>query len=298
MIFILISLNLVFTNNTPPTSGNIEYALHKIGDAKNAYTKHEILQALNDLNGWAHHSNNPREFCNEFFELAGISRILKFLMVPSNMGDMEYVHLVGCTISNCIYRGQNDENRDTAERMAKKFVERGGVHTMLLANEDYSGGSESNTLMSVDSIWVVLGNVFSQKTVFDDIDKVKQLNILDDFLATLRLLNGTNNETQVPRIKCQLLQVLGFLICPNTKLVAGDFEGRDVFQTCIDGMTDSNRQWAFNEESWASASNAFAHCFNQKLFSTQNNNDLKLVVSFYVAYIEKAPNEAFKSGTF
>ena len=34
------------------------------------------------------------------------------------------------------------------------------------------------------------------------------------------------------------------------------------------------------------------------MFSTKNNNDLKLVISFYVEYIEKAPNEAFKSKAF
>jgi hypothetical protein len=80
--------------------------------------------------------------------------------------------------------------------MAKKFVERGGVHIMLLANEEYTGGSNIMKLEAVvESIWAALTNVISKKTAFNVIKKDKRLNMLDDALATLRLLNGESNAT-------------------------------------------------------------------------------------------------------
>jgi hypothetical protein len=99
-------LNLVLTKDTPPTSDNIESALQKIGDTKKC-SNNEIQQALKDLNRWVNpKSNNRRGFYNEFLELAGISRVLKFLMVPSNMSDMDYVHLVGMLIARCAHGGK------------------------------------------------------------------------------------------------------------------------------------------------------------------------------------------------
>jgi hypothetical protein len=296
-------INLVL-RCTPPTSGNIESALHTIGDTKNTNTKHEILQGLKDLNRWAHPSNNHHEFYIEFLELAGISRVLKFLMVPSNMSDMEYVFSACNIIIRCTLE-PNDLNIDIALVMGKKFVERGGIHTMLLLNEEYRGGNDHDKLNAVYSIWAVLNNVIYHRTEFDDIDKDKQHNLFDDALATLRLVNGADDETRVQdetrvaHIKCLILNVLiRLLVGPNSKLVADDFEGRDVFQICIDTMIDSNRQWAFHEENWDRASYFFFYCFRGQFFPTQNNNDLKLVISFFVEYIEKAPNEAFKSNAF
>ena len=294
------SINLVFTYKTPPTSDNIEFALHTIGDTKN--TKHETIQALKALNGWAR--NNNHIFYNEFLELAGISRVLKFLMMPVNICVMRYV-FSACTIIIWCTCGPNDLDIDTGQVMGRKFIERGGIHTMLLANEEYSGGNDRNVLGAVYSIWAVLNNVIYHSTEFDYIDKDKQHNLFDDALATLRLVNGTDDKTrvhgiiQIPLIKGLLMNTLmRLLVSPNSKLVADDFEGRDVFQLCINTMKDSNRQWAFEEIFWKSASYFFFYCFRGQLFSTKNNNDLKLVIPFYVEYIEKAPNEAFKTNAF
>ena len=43
-----------------------------------------------------------------------------------------------------VTRGPNDLDIGTAQVMRKKFVERGGIHTMLLVNEEYSGGNDRN----------------------------------------------------------------------------------------------------------------------------------------------------------
>lgn len=144
------SINLVFTCNTPPTSDNIEFALHTIGDTKNTNTKHEILQSLQDLNRWAKNSNHI--FYNEFLELAGISRVLKFLMMPSNISDTKHVFSACTIIINCTRGPNSDLDIDIAQVMRKKFIERGGIHTMLLANEEYSGGNDRNELRAVYSI--------------------------------------------------------------------------------------------------------------------------------------------------
>jgi len=45
----------------------------------------------------------------------------------------------------------------------------------------------------VDSIWGALANILYHKIVFNEIEKDKQLKLLDDALATLRLLNGAND---------------------------------------------------------------------------------------------------------
>jgi hypothetical protein len=105
------------------------------------------------------------------------------------------------------------------------------------------------------TFWDIFGNVVCHRViVYDEIEKDKQLNLLDDALATLRLLNSANNKTWVPRIRHHIFRFLGqFLIRPNTKLVAGDFEGKDAFQTCVDAMKDSNRNWDFDEKVWNNA---------------------------------------------
>ncbi|OEU21040.1 hypothetical protein FRACYDRAFT_234668 [Fragilariopsis cylindrus CCMP1102] len=298
------SINLVFTCDTPPTSDNIEFALHTIGDTKNTNTKHDILQALQDLNRWAR--NNNHLFFNEFLELAGISRVLKFLMIPSNMSDMKYVFSACTIIINCTRGPNSDLDIDIAQVMGRKFIERGGIHTMLLANEEYSGGNDRNELSAVHSIWAVLNNVINYNAELDYIDKDKQHNLFDDAIATLRLVNDTDDKIrvhgmiQIPhKIKSLLLLVLmRLLVGSNSKLVADDLEGRDVFQIFINTMKDSNRQWEFEEEIWKITSYFFFSCFRRQLFPTKNNNDLKLAISFYVEYIEKAPNEAFKSKAF
>jgi hypothetical protein len=287
--------NHVFTNDTPSTSDNIDTALCVISDKQKKYSKHEILQALKDLVRWADDDN--REFYIEFLELGGMSRILNFLMVPSNMSDMDYVHLICSVIAYCTYIGPNGENMDIAQVMARKFVERGGVHTMLLANEEYNGENDNKKLRAVYIIWKVLRNVVFKKSAFDNIEKDKQLNLLDDALATLRLLNGVNNQIWVHLILRKIFKVFQFLISPNSKLVADDFEGRTMmFQTWVDAMKDSNMHWDFNENKWSVASRFFCLCYHRDFILTYN--DLKLVISFFVEYIEKAPNLAFDSDAF
>jgi hypothetical protein len=295
--------NLVFTNDTPPTSDNIESALSVVSDRKKKYTNREILQALKDLVRWAARANDlHREFCNEFLELGGISRILKFLMIPSNMSNMEYVKLDCIIIRGCSYVGQYGEDDDIAQVMAKKFVEKGGIHTLLLSNEEYTGGSNSFKLKAVESIWVALTSMISNKTAFDGIKKDKQLNMLDDALATLRLLNGENNATwRVRHAKFSIVNFFAFLsglANLNTVLVVEDFEGRNIFRTCLDSMMDSNIHWYYNKTNWAISLTFFFICLRRQLFPSQNNDDLKIVIYFCVAFIKKAPNDAFKAHAF
>ena len=296
--------NLVFTNDTPPTSDNIESALSVVSDKKKRYTNHEILQALKDLFRWAAMANDRRRiFCNEFLELGGISRVLKFLMVPSNMSNMEYVKFVSRIIIRICSRAvQNGEDDDIAQVMAKKCAERDGIHTLLLANEEYSGGSNSIQLKAVESIWAALSSVISNTTAFDEVKKDKQLNMLDDALATLRLLNGESNATwRVRRAKLSIVHFFAFLsglANLSTLLVVEDLEGRNIFQTCLDSMMDSNLHWYYDKKNWARSLTFFFCCLRRELFSSQNNDDLKIVISFCVAFIKKAPNDTFKAGAF
>ena len=66
-----------FNNDAPPTSDNIDFALHTIG-VKKRYTDHEVSQALQDLERWSFADINNKEFKKEFTELGGIARLLKF----------------------------------------------------------------------------------------------------------------------------------------------------------------------------------------------------------------------------
>ena len=299
-------VDLIFTYDTSPTSNNIESALCVISDVNKRYTNHEILQALTGILRWSYANNNAidrRGFLNEFLELAGLARVLKFLLMPNNICDTDYVEFIGKIIGNCTDPAPNYENLDITQLMAKKFVEKDGILTMLLANEEYNGGSNSRELQAVYSIWAALGNVFDYDA--DAIDEIKMddlLDVLDSALATLRLLNGTIDAYWVPRIIHQVFRALQCLMrSSHSKLDAGDFEGKNVFRTCLDAMKDSNnnQHWDFNEQIWYTASLFFSGCFYQKSFATQNNDDdLKLVLSFYVEYIKEAPNNAFKHNTF
>ena len=47
--------------------------------------------------------------------------------------------IVWCTTTQ-VGENQNNEDRVIVKVILKKFVERDGVHTMLLANDEYTGG--------------------------------------------------------------------------------------------------------------------------------------------------------------
>ena len=299
----LFSRITLYTNDTIPSSDNIEFALSVVSDRKKKYTDHEILQVLHDLTRWVSPRNNANdrgEICKEFFELGGFSRVLKFLMVPSNMNDMEYVKFVCMILAHCAHKGDNGEDDDIAIEMAKKFAERGGIHTMLLANEEYNGGGDDIQLKAIQCIWATLTNVLSHKIVLNELEKDKQLNLLDDALATLRLLNVVDGAAENARVRePKILIIYCIAILSGSQhiesaLVAGDFKRRKVFQTCVDALKDSNRHWYYNKRIWSISSKTFINCFNLEFFSTDNNDDLKLIISFYIEYIKKAPNEAKK----
>jgi hypothetical protein len=99
-----------------PTTSNLRYLL--LATKKKKYTNHEILQALEGSCQMGGKSNWGTILIivvvNFFPELGGASRMLKFLMVPSNMHNMEYVKLVGEIIFSCAYGGKNGEDDDIA----------------------------------------------------------------------------------------------------------------------------------------------------------------------------------------
>jgi hypothetical protein len=63
-------------------------------------------------------------------------------------------------------------------------------------------------------------------------------------------------------------------------------------------MKDSNRQLYYNQTNWSVSSRCFSRYFNRNLFSTQNNDELKLVISFYTESTKQAPNDARKENAF
>ena len=120
--------------------------------------------------------------------------------------------------------------------------------------------------------------------------------------AVLRLMKGVKHETFVPLTISNIFTIVSLLVKKNTTLInAGDFEAINFYQTCVDAMKDSDdRNWEYdiNKRVWNGVTRLFSRCLQHNLFSTQNNNNLKLVVSFHVEYIKRAPNDAFKSNAF
>jgi hypothetical protein len=111
-------INLAFTNDTTPTSDNIESALSVVSDKKEEIYKPRNFTSLERSCQMGGKSNWGTILIivvvNFFPELGGASRMLKFLMVPSNMHNMEYVKLVGEIIFSCAYGGKNGEDDDIA----------------------------------------------------------------------------------------------------------------------------------------------------------------------------------------
>jgi hypothetical protein len=304
----------VFKNDSSTTRTSfknidgIESALCIVSDTKQKYTRYEILKALKDLRRWGR-SNNRWDVFKELSELGGIPRLLKFLTTgKARMFDTEYIYLVSSIISSCTFIGNNIRNHNNevvGEIVARKFVERGGISTMLRANHNvYRGGSKLSALKALDSIWASLGNVISRKTVLDKIEKDQTLSILDNAIATLRLLNCTTTDaTWVPRILIKIFSVLAFLssCSPDASLVAADCKGKHVFQTCFDAiMKDSVIYGDFNSQVWSVVSRFFINCYNRLFFAATNGHDdlVKTIIPFYIEYVKIAPNEAFKEGAF
>ena len=292
------ALSLSFNNDAPPTSDNIDSALHTIG-VKKKYTDHEVSQSLRDLERWAFADIN-QEFKKEFMELGGIPRLLKFFNVSSNMADMERVDLVANIIALCTSYGYED-NGDTIDivgRMTEIFIERDVIHSMLLANEEYTGGNDSQELMAVCSIWNAFGNIVYNSVTAINKDTIFRL--IDDALATLRLLNVVKNKNMVHAIQIRIIQTVKFLVIKQNSVLinAGDFEAGNFFQTCLDALKTIDGRWGYNEKVWNNATRLFYHCIASNLFSTQSNDNLILVASFLVEYIKKAPNNACKAKAF
>jgi hypothetical protein len=68
------------------------------------------LKDLFRWTAWDNANNRRREFFTEFLELGGISRVLKFLMIPTNMSNMEYVKLFAEFILGTTSGEQNGED--------------------------------------------------------------------------------------------------------------------------------------------------------------------------------------------
>jgi len=289
----------VFKKELPPTSDNIESALCIISDTNKKYTKHEILKSLKNLRRWAK-SDDRYSFCNELLDLGGIPRFLKFLETGNAMSDSDYICLVSSIISSCTFIRTGNSSpvyEEIGEKIARKFVERGGILTMLQANREfYRGGSKVSSMKALDCIWASIGNIISRKTVLDDIEKVQTLRIFDDAIATLRLLDSTTSDTTWgPRILVKVFSVLAFLssCSPDASLVADDCKGKDVFKTCVDAIK------GFDSQVWSTVSRFFVNCYNRLFFSKNGHDDLvKTIIPFYVEYMKVAPNEAFEEGAF
>merc|ERR1740117_2273820 len=63
-------------------------------------------------------------------------------------------------------------------------------------------------------------------------------------------------------------------------------------------MMDSNIHWYYDKTNWAMSLTLFLVCLRREHFPSQNNDDLKIVISFCVTFIKKAPNDAFKADPF
>ena len=287
----------------------IDSVLCIISDTKQKYTRDETVQVLKDLRRRGR-SNNRWDVFKELSELGGIPRLLKFLTTGNaRMFDTEYIYLVSSIISSCTFIGNNIRNHNNevvGEIVAREFVERDGISTMLRANHNvYRGGSKLSTMKALDSIWASLGNVISRKNVLDEIEKDQTLRIFDNAIATLRLLNTTTTDaTWVPRILIKIFSVLAFLssCSPDTSLVAADCKRENVFRTCFDAiMKDSIIYGDFNSQVWSVVSRFFINCYNRLFFAaaTDGHDDLvEVIIPFYVEYVKIAPNEAFKEGAF
>jgi len=300
----------------PATSDNIESALCIISDTKNKYTRHEIVQALRDLRRWSQSETDRCSFCNELLDLGGIPRFLKFLTSTEAVADTEYVCLVSSIISSCTfirnttteqhgYGESRDNNRsdEIGEKIARKCIDRGGIQAMLGANHKiYRGGSDVRTLKALDCIWAGIGNILSRKAVLDDMKKAQTLRIFNDAIATLCLIKETTTDaTWVPRILVKIFSVLAYLssCSPDASLVASDCKGKEVFQTCVQAVTSSNKESGYDGKVWSTVSRFFINCYNRLFFAINGYDDLvKIVIPFYVEYIKIAPNEAFDEGAF
>jgi hypothetical protein len=260
--------NFVLTSDTPPSSDNIKSALRVISSkTKNKRDPNRVLQALDDLSRWA--ISNDRFFLNEFYDLSGIPRTLKFLMKDYNMADMVYLRYVGMIIMGSTYSGKDKENLDIAVKMANTFIEKDGVVTMLLANEEYTGENNNYTkLRAVFSIWAALTNVVGTGQLNED----QAARVFDDAFATLTLLEGV--YTIVSRIQWHTFGTLGNLMTRSnntTILVVNNFFNRmDVFQICIDVMKLRNGQWNYNERFWSKISYFFFKCYDRNVVSRKD----------------------------
>jgi len=297
---------VVFKKELPATSDNIESALCIISDMNKKYTKQEILKSLKNLRRWAK-SDDRYSFCNELLDLGGIPRFIKFLETGNAMADSDYICLVSSIISSCTFIRTGNSSpvyEEIGEKIARKFVERGGVLTMLQANREfYRGGSKVSTMKALDSIWASIGNIISRKSVLDDIEKVQTLRIFDDAISTLRLLDSTTSDTTWgPRILVKVFSVLAFLssCSPDASLVAADCKGKDVFQTCVAAIKGFEEVGGgFDSQVWSTVSRFFVNCYNRLFFAINGHDDLvKTIIPFYVEYMKKAPNEAFEEGAF
>jgi len=297
---------VVFKKELQATSDNIESALCIISDMNKKYTKPEIMASLKNLRRWAK-SDDRYSFCNELLDLGGIPRFIKFLETGNAMADPDYICLVSSIISSCTFIRTGNSSpvyEEIGEKIARKFVERGGILTMLQANREfYRGGSKVSTMKALDCIWASIGNIISRKSVLDDIEKVQTLRIFDDAISTLRLLDSTTSDTTWgPRILVKVFSVLAFLssCSPEASLVAADCKGKEVFQTCvaaIQGFADVGG--GFDSQVWSTVSRFFVNCYNRLFFAINGHDDLvKTIIPFYVEYMKQAPNEAFEEGAF
>ena len=131
------------------------------------------------------------------------------------MANMERVNIVANIIALCTFEGDNGDTNDISKVMVEKFIERDVLYSMLLANEEYTGGNDCQELRAIYSIWNAFGNIVPYSSV-TAINRDTIFRLIDDALATLRLLNVGKNKTLVHEIQIRIFTTVAFLVIEKT----------------------------------------------------------------------------------
>ena len=213
-----------------PASENISAILCKIDDRNDVRGAHF---AMDMLCVWIKNSTrctNPRSFSstmNEFYELAGVQRILNCLEFI-NLKAEEYVKNEGAIryddpsmltkicfiLSSC---------SQYSRKMAEKIVIRGGVESLITLNERYLDTIVlCPTLGHPDRMKLEWGVVFGTWEIFRffqnlSLGEEDQDRLLDASLDTLEYLHGVEvSHSIMPHVLCRVFATIHDLLCRGT----------------------------------------------------------------------------------
>ena len=267
-------------NNKLPTLVELSKKLCQIVDTDH-YSRAEACRAMDQLCHWLDTRNS--EFLKYFHVYGGIAKVIDFLKETMNDSScvgsvrMECIEKAGRVISRVCYLIEDNSNLKIVTKITKiltSAIDHNGIHTLLSASDEYSGGDDVPQLKALYGVWAAMRAMVSVEDIVVSQDQatiVFEAGI--DILYELKLYHSP----VVSGILTKVFGTLAYVVNINYR-DKKHFQNKKVLSKCLDVFRMDGTWGDRNEEVMSSAINYFDWCDSKDLLDRSTDYEILLPV--------------------